>query len=204
MRRLFVWSAIAVAALSGGALGGVAVGAFSDSKSNTQTLQAATSWVTEGTGLKAVYRNNTPAYPYDNALTPWLRVNNTSSGGLSLAQTVVRYWFTKDAPSGAVVNVYCDYAWLDCNPTGNVTVKTVAVSPARPKADMYVEVGFKSTAGTLAASGTTYDIQLRIHKGDWSNFDETNDYSYTTDSAFVDAPKVTVYYNGALVWGTEP
>jgi cellulose 1,4-beta-cellobiosidase len=204
MRRRIVWSAIAVAALSGGALAGVAVGVFSDSRSNTQTLQAAASWVTEGTGLKAVYRNNTPAYPYDNALTPWLRVNNTSSGGLSLAQTVVRYWFTKDAPSGAVVNVYCDYAWLDCTPTGNVTVKTVAVSPPRPNADTYVEVGFKSMAGTLAAGGTTYDIQLRIQKGDWSAFDETNDYSYTNGSAFVDAPKVTVYYKDALVWGTEP
>jgi predicted ribosomally synthesized peptide with SipW-like signal peptide len=204
MRRRLAWSAIAVAGLSGLALGGVAMGAFSDSKSSPQTLQAATSWVTEGTGLKAVYRNNTPAFPRDNALTPWLRVNNTSSGGLSLAQTVVRYWFTKDAPSDTVVNVYCDYAWLDCTPTGNVTVRTVAVSPTRPKADMYVEVGFKSTAGTLAAGGTTYDIQLRIHKGDWSNFDETNDYSYTTDSAFVEAPKITVYYKGTLVWGTEP
>ena len=206
MRRRVACSAIAVAVVAGGALAGVALGAFSDRKSNQQTLQAGT-WTPappEGTGLKAIYKNNTPASPNDNAITPWLRVNNTSSGGLGLSHVVVRYWFTKDAPSGAVVNVHCDYAWLDCTPTGNVTAKAVPVSPARLKADTYVEVAFKSSAPTLAAGGTTYDIQLRVQKGDWSNFDETNDYSYTTNGSFAEAPKVTVYYDGVLVWGTEP
>jgi hypothetical protein len=206
MRRRLAWSAIVVATLVAGVLASVAVGAFSDEKSNPQTLQAGT-WTPappEGTGLKAVHKNNTPAFPYDNALTPWLRVNNTSSDPLDLSPTTVRYWFTKDAPAGTVVNVYCDYAWLDCTPTGNVTARAVSVSPARPKADMYVEVAFKSTAPALAPGDTTYDIQLRVHKSDWSNFDETNDYSYTTGGSFADAPKVTVYYKGVLVWGTEP
>jgi hypothetical protein len=206
MRRRLAWSTIAVATFAAAALAGVALGAFSDLKSNPQTLQAG-DWAPappEGTGLRALHKNNTPGSPNDNALTPWLRVVNTSSGGLSLSQTLVRYWFTKDAPSSAGVNVYCDYAWLDCTPTGNVAAKVVAVSPARPKADTYVEVAFKSTAPTLAAGDTTYDIQLRVHKSDWSNFDETNDYSYTTNSSFAEAPKVTVYYKGVLVWGTEP
>jgi signal peptidase I len=177
---------------------------FSDTKSNPQTLQATTWQPTPppGAGLKVIYRNNTPNYPSDNAITPWLQVVNGSTSAQDLTKVTVRYWFTKD--SSQAVNIYCDYAWLDCTPTGKITTRIVPVSPARPKADTYAEVVFKPNAGTLPAGDTTYDIQLRIHKSDYSNFDETNDYSYGTNSSFQDWPKATLYYGGTLVWGTEP
>jgi hypothetical protein len=194
-------------------LAGVALGVFTDHRTNPQTLTAASTWPTPtptptptpapGNGLKALYKNNTPSFPADNAITPWLQLVNGASGPLDLALMKARYWFTKDASSTAV-NVYCDYAWLDCTPTGKVTASVVAVSPARPGADTYVEVAFKSNAGQLAAGATTYEIQLRIHKADYTPFDETNDFSYGTNGSYQDGTKVTVYYAGKLVWGTEP
>ena len=36
----------------------------------------------------------------------------------------------------------------------------------------YVELSFKSGAGSIAAGGQSGDIQLRMFKTDWSNFDE--------------------------------
>ena len=47
--------------------------------------------------------------------------------------------------------------------------------------------------------------QLRLNKTDFSNFNETNDYSYGTNTGNpIDSTKVTAYVNGSLVWGTEP
>jgi hypothetical protein len=71
-------------------------------------------------------------------------------------------------------------------------------------ADHYLEVGFTSGAGSLAAGASTGDIQNRFNKTDWSTFNQANDYSYGTATAYADTTTVTVYVNGTLVWGTEP
>ncbi len=68
-------------------------------------------------------------------------------------------------------------------------------------ADTYLEVTF---VGSLAAGRSTGDIQCRMSKGDWSAFDETNDYSRTTSTTLTDNAKVTGYRSGTLAWGTEP
>ena len=48
-------------------------------------------------------------------------------------------------------------------------------------------------------------MQNRIHNQNWTNYNEANDYSYDgTKTAFADWNRVTLYRNGALVWGTEP
>lgn len=47
-------------------------------------------------------------------------------------------------------------------------------------------------------------IPLRLSKTDWSNFDETDDYSRTIGTSYADAPKVAVYIGGELAWGIEP
>jgi hypothetical protein len=68
-----------------------------------------------------------------------------------------------------------------------------------------LEVQFNAGAGMLAAGGASGDIQTRIHKTDWSNFNEANDYSFNSlQTAYADWNKVTLYRNGVLVWGTEP
>jgi cellulose 1,4-beta-cellobiosidase len=44
-----------------------------------------------------------------------------------------------------------------------------------------------------------------MYKTDWSNFDESNDYSYDpTKTSYQDWNKVTLYKGGTLVWGIEP
>jgi endo-1,4-beta-xylanase len=66
----------------------------------------------------------------------------------------------------------------------------------------YLEVGF--TGGTLAPGASTGDIQLRFAKADWSPLDETDDYSYGTNTVYADSTRVTAYVNGSRVWGSEP
>ena len=214
MSRAVLLVALAAVTLTT-ALSGFSGAVFTDRKTNPQTLKAASTWPTPtptatptptptptpppGTGLKARYRNNTPTFPNDNAITPWLQLVNTTTATIDLAPAKMRYWFTNE-PAGAGLNVYCDYAWLGC---GNLTYAALPFSPVKPLANTYVEVGFKPGL-SLKAGENSFDIQLRVHKSDWSNFDETNDYSYGTDPNFLDWPKVGVYYNGVLVWGTPP
>ena len=56
-----------------------------------------------------------------------------------------------------------------------------------------------ASAGNLVAGAHTGLIQLRWNKNDWSNYNETNDHSYSTSAStaaptsFVDWSRVTVY-----------
>lgn len=69
-------------------------------------------------------------------------------------------------------------------------------------ASHYLEVGFAS--GSLAAGASTGEIQLRLNKTDWSSFNEADDYSRGTNTAYADASKVAAYAGGTLSWGTAP
>ena len=112
----------------------------------------------------------------------------------------LRYYFTKD--SAADLSFWCDYAQIG---SSNVEARFVAVDPATGTADTYLEIGFKAGAGTLAAGAETGVIQGRFSKTNWSNFDQTNDYSFdATKTAFGAWSKVTGYQDGVKVWGIEP
>ncbi|WP_326789410.1 glycoside hydrolase family 6 protein [Streptomyces sp. NBC_00151] len=148
-------------------------------------------------GLKAQYKNNDSSTG-DNGIRPGLKLVNAGSGAVDLSKVTIRYWFTGES-SSAGYQTFCDWAQLGCS-----TVKTSVsvVSPSRTGADHYLEVGF--TSGSLAAGADSGDLQLRMAKSDWSNFDESNDYSRGAGTSYADAAKVTVYVSGTLVWGTEP
>jgi hypothetical protein len=123
---------------------------------------------------------------------------NTGTQPVDLADVTVRYWFSGE--SGATTySTNCDWAAIGC---GGVTHRVVPSAGAGQGADHYLEVGFGS--GSLAAGASTGEIQLRLNKTDWSNFDEADDYSRSTDTAYADASKVAVYVDGTLGWGTAP
>ncbi|MGW3631173.1 glycoside hydrolase family 6 protein [Streptomyces sp. NPDC005122] len=149
------------------------------------------------TGLKAQYKNNDSATG-DNGVRPGLKLVNGGAATVDLSKVTIRYWFTGESTS-AGYQTFCDWAQLGCS---TVKESVSAVSPSRTGADHYLEVGF--TSGSLAAGADSGDLQLRMAKSDWSNFDESDDYSRGANSSYADAAKVTVYVAGTLVWGTEP
>ncbi len=164
---------------------------------------AVTATTQQGSGatgtVKVRYQNNDSA-PSDSQIKPGLQLVNTGSAALDLSTVTLRYWFTGDGGATSfTTNV--DYAALG---SANITQQVVALPSARPGADHYLQVGFGSAAGSLAAGASTGDIQCRLNKTDWSAFDETNDYSYGTNTSYADSAKVTAYIGGTLVWGTEP
>jgi hypothetical protein len=71
-------------------------------------------------------------------------------------------------------------------------------------ADTFVEIGFTSGAGSLAAGGGT-TIQARIAKNDWPNYTQTNDYSLnSTATTYIDWAKTTRYISEYCNGGPNP
>ena len=60
-------------------------------------------------------------------------------------------------------------------------------------ADAYVEIKFDSNYDL--DSSANLQLGIRMKKADWSNFDQTNDYSYTNGAV--------VYVNGTCVSGND-
>jgi endoglucanase len=150
-----------------------------------------------GTELKVQYKSNDTS-PDDNQIRPGLQLVNTGSTAVDLSTVTIRYWFTSDG-GATTFGTACDYAALGC---GSVQQNVVALSTPKTGADHYLNVAFSS--GSLAAGASSGDIQSRLNKTDWSSFHESDDYSAATNTAYADAPRITVYVDGTLVYGTEP
>jgi hypothetical protein len=134
----------------------------------------------------------------DNQIKPHLRIINGGTSAVSLSELKIRYWFTREGTQNQ--NFWCDWAAIPGS-CANVTGTFVQVNGS----NFYLEVGFASAAGTVAAGGQSGEIQARVSKADWSNYTETGDYSFDpTKTSFADWDHVTLYRNGVLVWGIEP
>ncbi|MGC1377859.1 MAG: S8 family serine peptidase [Anaerolineales bacterium] len=147
------------------------------------------------------------ASPTDQWVLPRLRLFNNTTSDIPLSELKLRYWYTVDTSQSETFN--CDYASyaFGC-PSSNVVgaFPTIATnSPNRTNlSDTYIETGFNSSAGNLAA-GSQLVMYLRAFKTDLSNFNEVNDYSYDPNGADMTRwDRVTVYRNGVLIWGVEP
>ena len=138
----------------------------------------------------------------NNQVKPHFNIINTGSGSVPLSELKIRYWYTREGTVGQ--NFFCDFSAIPGN-CSSLTGTFVQVNPPRTGADFYMEVGFNPAAGSIAAGGQSGEIQTRFAKTDWSDYNETGDYSFDpTKTLFADWDRVTLYRNGALVWGTEP
>jgi mannan endo-1,4-beta-mannosidase len=151
--------------------------------------------------LVVQYESAPPDHPTDRAIRPRLNVLNNGTANISLTELTIRYWYTEEAP--APQTWACDFS--NGVPCDDFTVAFSTVVPARTGAGDAFDIGFLPAAGTLAPGGQTQAFGLRLNKTDSSNYDQTNDYSYQQNvQSLTDSPKITLYRNGVLVWGTEP
>ncbi len=132
-----------------------------------------------------------------NQLQPALQLTNTGNSPISLTDITIRYWYTADSQQAQ--EIACDYATVDCK---NVSYKLVKMNPARTGADTYLEVSF--TGGTLAA-GANSEVKLRVHRSNWSTYNQSNDYSFVAGASnYSTTQKIGVYEKGKLISGSEP
>lgn len=161
----------------------------SGESSDSNVVSAAPREVPKG-DLVAQYRNGDSSAT-DNQIRPQFNIKNNGSTAVKLSDVKLRYYFTKEGSDAM-------QAWVDWAQVGSSNVVVTFT-------DSYMEVGFTSGAGSIAPGGQSGDIQIRAAKSSWTNFDETDDYSYNaTQTSLANWEKVTLYQNGELVWGIEP
>lgn len=149
--------------------------------------------------LRLQYRTN-DTNPGDNQIRAQFRIVNDGEESIALKDVKLRYYFTVDGDKDQ--QFHCDYAAIG---SGNVNGSFVKLDNGLPGADYYLEVSFGPGAGSLAPGADSGDIQVRINKTDWSNYNELDDFSYDeTKTSYADWERVPVYLNGVLVWGLEP
>lgn len=150
-------------------------------------------------GSLTIQEYNASTSTSSNSITPRFKLVNTGSTAIDLSTVKIRYYFTKNG-SQAQTN-WCDWSTVGST---NVTSSFVTMSTAVTGADTYLEIGFTSGAGTLAA-GASIEVQTRFAKSDWTNYTQSDDYSFnSSNNNYVDWAKVTAFIDGALVWGSEP
>jgi hypothetical protein len=131
-------------------------------------------------------------------------LTNDSGKDLQTAALEIRYWMT---PEGAISDAVAEcYSVQGAIKTCDDVKRTFVEGPPT-----YLQITFDVPEtwkfwGSTGASKVD-SLQIAIHRKDYQNDDMTNDYSYQ-DTAGSTKPvandKITVYYNGKLVWGTEP
>jgi endoglucanase len=175
-----------------------------DSKNTVETAQqreasgaTATATVVVRQGALTLDYQNENQSTLTNQIQLALKLTDTGSSSISLRDVTIRYWYTIDAPQEQ--EVACDYATIGCK---NIRYKIVKMQPARPAADTYLEISF--TGGELAA-GSSIEVKIRVYKSDWSNYNQSNDYSFVPGASnYSPAQRIGVYYKGKLISGNEP
>ena len=150
--------------------------------------------------LTADYETST-ASATTSTISNQIELVNDGTSAVPLSAVTVRYWFTEDGTEP--LSYACDYAPVGC---ANIAGTYNAVSlPSGANADHYLQLSFGSGAGSLAPGANTGGIQNQIYQANYATMTQTNDYSFNAaDSSFTANPDITVYYNGQLIYGTEP
>jgi len=196
------WLCLALGALGTGCMADGSIGQDEASVASAVPAAAQAAVVAAAqTGVKVQDRSHDNDNP-DNTLYSLYQVVNTTASAVPLSSLTMRYWFTNETPSDPL-EFDCDWAQVSCS---NIACKFVVLSPARSKANTYLEISFRAGAGSVDAGQNSGEIQTRVHHVNWSNFNTTETYSFISDPSFVykDTQTVTLYQNGALIWGVEP
>ncbi len=137
--------------------------------------------------------------PNTNTISTFLRVQNTGNVPMAYKDLTLRYWFT--AEGNRSLNYWIDYAVLGSSKVNGHFAK---LNTALSGADTYLEMKFDSTLGNLEPLTSTGNIQYRIAKNDWSSFNEIDDHSFKIVGPMAANPKITLYHQGQLIYGSEP
>jgi hypothetical protein len=138
-----------------------------------------------------------------------VQIVNNSATPVNLSDLELRYWMKADTPAATATatpvaktkiteQVDIDYAAVGA---GNVKAQ---VSQPDQSGLVTVRLFFAAGAGSIKPYASSGDVAVRVHKSDWSNFNQSGNFSFRSNAQLADWDHVGLYRGGALVWGTEP
>lgn len=145
------------------------------------------------------YKDGDKLKQESNKIRPHLRLQNEATETIDLGYAKIRYWFSAE-----------EYSFLifKSEKVGDydkevLSGEFVEVKPSLKGADHYLELSF--IPGTeIQGNSKSGEIWTKIEKAEPSAFNELNDYSYLPIEDYQRTNKITVYWDGELVWGEEP
>jgi hypothetical protein len=125
---------------------------------------------------------------------------------VDLAKVEIRYWISTSTTQAQYSRIYyADYREPYTTITGNVISEMVEMDPVAEGQTHYMSVKFSAGISPLLPGvANNVIVQSSFNQADWSNYNQSDDWSYIQTTNFVDANNVAVYYDGFLVWGNEP
>ena len=136
-----------------------------------------------------------------NTLYVNVRVYNDAETPVALSALSAEYYYTFE---GAYQSEQAAVDWCGVFPDGETTAAAAAVDT--------IDMGGQNRRMTLSfaasdesiANGGYVECQVRIHKSDWSNYTQSNDYSFGDHAAYTGWDNMTVTLDGVTVWGVAP
>ena len=166
----------------------------------TSTKKAATSVLNTAAmsgDLHIMYfnSNNTSS---SNTINPMFKLINKTNTDIKLSDIKIRYYFTVD--SNVKQSFWCDWS---SSGTSNVFGHFIELTMAKSNADHCLEIGFISASGVIA-TGQTVEIQTRFSKDNWTDYSQSNDYSFNPSKDYTNSNKITMHLKEKLIYGKEP
>jgi Cellulose binding domain len=150
-----------------------------------------------------------------NEIHPFVALTNAGAD-IPLKELSIRYYFTGEMSGDWEV----ECIWVPKQGGGGlcdsgVSLKVVSLDPPRPQADRYLEVSFAGVSGDTLSSIPTpvFEARSRFWRVGFPMMNQANDYSFVSttsevmtveERAYSATSKITVYRDGALIWGEEP
>src|SRR5690554_2583542 len=148
--------------------------------------------------VQVLYKSTNTA-EWSSSLQHTVRIVNTGTTVLELADLKARYWFTDETNRPEIINVY----WTSVGQE-NLIAKIHRTAHSHPEADSYLEIGFTAGAGKLLP-GAYAEVQFGINTQNWDLYNQKNDYSFSPrPSEFHENQKYTAYLQGKPAFGVEP
>ncbi len=135
--------------------------------------------------------------PVSNNPSPNIQIVNTSSMSIPLADLEARYYFNADNLHGQTQILDVDWASIGAS---NVQGSFVHLTGDA----YYLQLHFSPAAGQLAPRGGSAEIKMRIHKPDWSAYNQGEDFSFGSATSYTAWPRIPLFEAGRLIWGEVP
>lgn len=130
-------------------------------------------------------------------LNPRYVLYNTGNTLIDLKDVKIRYYYTIDGDKDQ--KYWCEWPGSGTN---NIIGRFVKLDNPFEKADYFFETSFIAEAGFLDPE-KSIEIHNQIAKTDRSDYDQTNDYSYSGDKDYFVWDKVSVLIDNEWVWGDK-
>jgi RHS repeat-associated protein len=150
---------------------------------------------------------NTVKDKKSNNLTPRFRVYNTSEEDIKLTDLRINYFYTTDGAEGQIFEP--DWAGIGGsfqNSIGrnNITTSFTEVGDSNLATNCVADIGFTGTDAVLKP-GDYLELHTRIHRADWTNYKQTNDYSFNSESTtYEEWSQIAIFVGDKWAFGSLP